>query len=331
MVRKASLVLFLTLSVGSPVAGQQWARNMFATTTHDFGSVARRAKAEYQFVLTNLYEEDVHVASARASCGCTRVSILNPWLKTFQRGAIVASLNTGAYRGSRGATITVVIDKPFLATVQLHVKGYVRDDVQLQPGSVQLGDVDHGTPAERTISLSRRGYPRWRILEIASANPNLRGEVVRTSWNGHQLLCQLRVRLDEGAPAGYIRDHLVLTTNDRWATNLAVLVEGRVSPPIVVSPGSLFFGALLPGEKVTKQVVVHGKLPFRVISVTGAGEDFEVVMPADESPKSVHVIPLTFTANDQPGKVVQTVRFETDLADAAPELSTVAYVQQPQQ
>jgi len=327
MVRKASLVLFLTLWVGSPVAGQQWAQKMFATTAHDFGSVARRAKAEYHFVLTNLYEEDVHVASARASCGCTNVRILDPWLKTFQRGAVVASLNTRAYRGSRGATITVVIDKPFLATVQLHVKGYVRDDVELEPGAVELGDVDHGTAAERTISVRRRGHFGWRILEVASANPHLSGEVVGSSWNGHQVVCQLRVRLDEEAPVGYVRDHLVLTTNDRWATELAVPVEGRVLPPIVVSPNSLFLGALHPGEKVTKQVVVHGKQPFRVISVTGAGEDFEAKIAADEAPKPVHVIPLTFTASDQPGKVVQTVRFETDLADAAPELSAVTYVQ----
>ena len=44
---------------------------MFKVTEHDFGTVARGAKAEYRFVFENLYMEDVHIAGAYSSCGCT--------------------------------------------------------------------------------------------------------------------------------------------------------------------------------------------------------------------------------------------------------------------
>ena len=44
---------------------------MFKVTEHDFGSVARGAKAEYRFVFENLYMEDVHISHAYSSCGCT--------------------------------------------------------------------------------------------------------------------------------------------------------------------------------------------------------------------------------------------------------------------
>ena len=61
MVRKSSLALLLLTSICSPAAGQQWAEKMFESKSHDFGTLARHAKAEYQFIFTNLYEEDVHI------------------------------------------------------------------------------------------------------------------------------------------------------------------------------------------------------------------------------------------------------------------------------
>src|SRR3989304_3295055 len=67
MVRKVAALLLLTLLCGSPLHAGDWARNMFETTSHDFGSLARDAKAEFHFVLKNIYVEDVHISSARAS------------------------------------------------------------------------------------------------------------------------------------------------------------------------------------------------------------------------------------------------------------------------
>ncbi len=130
-------ILFCT-----PCFGQEWAQNMFKVREHDFGTVARGAKAEYRFVFDNIYMEDVHIAGVRTSCGCTTPSVENPSLKTYEKGAILAHFNTPTFQGARGATLTVTIDKPFYAEVQLHVKGFIRSDVVVEPGSVQVGSVD---------------------------------------------------------------------------------------------------------------------------------------------------------------------------------------------
>ena len=149
MIRRAFFLACLALAA-SPCIAQEWAAKMFATTEHDFGTVARGSKAEFEFTLSNLYIDDVHIASAYSSCGCTSVEIVNPTLKTYQEGAIRAVFNTPTFFGSRAATLTVVIDKPMRAEVLLHVRGVIRGDVVFNPGSVQLGDVEQGTPAERT-------------------------------------------------------------------------------------------------------------------------------------------------------------------------------------
>ena len=92
----------------------------------------RGAKAEFEFVFKNEYEEDVHIASVRTSCGCTTPRITKQTLKSLESAAIVATYNTRSFYGAKSATITVVIDKPFAAEVQLTVSGYIRSDVCLR-------------------------------------------------------------------------------------------------------------------------------------------------------------------------------------------------------
>ena len=69
MLRYAFVPLLVALVGASDASAQEWAKKMFKVTSHSFGSVARGAKAEYQFELQNLYEEEVHVAAVRTSCG----------------------------------------------------------------------------------------------------------------------------------------------------------------------------------------------------------------------------------------------------------------------
>ena len=74
MRRQYFAALVLAMFAWGPASGQEWATKMFKSTQHDFGTVARGAKAEYEFVFSNIYLEDVHievpgpVAAARA-CG----------------------------------------------------------------------------------------------------------------------------------------------------------------------------------------------------------------------------------------------------------------------
>ena len=112
-------------------------------------------------------------------------------LKTYEKGAIVAHFNTDSFLGQRGATLTVTIDQPFYAEVQLHVRGYIRSDVVVEPGSVQFGSIDQGTAAEQTVAVNYAGRERLanpRREELQPAHhrqggrdgPQLRPSVLRS-------------------------------------------------------------------------------------------------------------------------------------------------------
>jgi hypothetical protein len=325
MIGKAALFGLLLLCLAAPARADEWADKMFETKTHDFGSVAHYAKVEYEFIFTNLYLEDAHVADARPSCGCTSVTIKNPLVKTYEKGSVVATFNTSAFLGVHGATITVTLDRPFPATVQLQVNGVIRDDVSVNPAELVLGDVDSGSSVERDIMIS--GRPGWQITSLQTTNPNIQASVVSAQNAGTQVNYDVRVVVDKKTPVGYIKDHLLVYTNDGATRQFPVLIEGRVVSPVTISPTTLYLGALQSGEKVTRPIVVQGKQPFKIVSVTGDGTFFQVTTSGDgDESKLMHVVPLTITAGPQTGKAVETLKIKTDLNAETSELPTLGFV-----
>lgn len=323
-VSRVGLTLGFTLAVATLLAGaapevraQDWAVNMFETLEHDFGVVARGAKAEYRFVFKNLYVEDVHVASARSSCGCTLVRVENPLVKTYETGAIVATVNSRAFTGARSATITVVFDKPQYAEVQLRVRSYIRSDVVFQPEAVNFGTVDEGAGAQKTVTVTYAGRSTWRIGEVISPLPYISANLSEPTVVGNQVVYRIQVTLDPAAPPGNLSAHLVLRTNDRSADAIPLTVEGIVVPSISVTPETLFLGVIKPGEKVTKHLVVRSKTPCRVLGVECEPCDGQLEADLSQAKQLalVHVIPVTFIAAEKAGRIESCIRIQVDLSD----------------
>jgi hypothetical protein len=326
MRRTIWLGLLLAVSLNAPLMGQKWALDMFETTNHEFGSVARSAKAEYEFRLTNIYLEDLHIASVRSSCGCTQPRIKKADLKTYETGAIIATINTAAFQGTKGATVTVTFDKPYYAEVQLQVSVFIRSDVAVEPGSVALGELAQGEAADRNVTVTHVGGDDWKVLSVRSDNSHIRGEAVETSRGGGHVSYKLNVHVDKDMPVGYVNDQLTLVTNDQGTAQVPVAVEGRVLSGVTVSPASLFMGVVKPGDKVQKQLVVRGKKPFRILSIKCDGATFEFDSSADQEAKTTHLIPVTFVAGDKVGKVSGKIQIETDLGTTSSALPAYAVV-----
>ena len=320
----AWLACGIVLADASSLDGQEWAAKMFNTLSHDFGTLARGSKAVYRFQVKNGYEEDAHIAAVRSSCGCTTPQIVKSDLKTFEVGEIVAEFNTSSFMGQKHATVTVTFDKPFYAEVQLQISGFIRSDVTVTPGDIKLGSVDQGQGAEKTISVVHTGRNDWRIVDVKTADPHFEVEMSEPARVGGRVSYDLKVRLTRDAPAGYIHDQLILVTDDRNAPELFVEIDGRVVSSITVSPSSLFMGVVHPGQTVKKQLVVRGKKPFKILGVKCDDKSF-TINPGDEA-KPVHLLPVLFKAEGNPGKVLREITLTTD-SGGGDELIFTAYAQ----
>lgn len=317
-----ALVPAVVIALSSTAGAQEWADRMFEVHKHDFGMVARNSDQVFRFELQNVYKEDIHIAGVRASCGCTTPSITKRTLKTWEKGAIVARYNTDSFLGKKSATLTVTIDKPYPAEVQLHVSGYIRSDVVFNPGAVHFGEVEPGTGTQQKVNLAYAGSNNWKVTDVRSNNEHLQVALDETGRGNGRVNYQLTVQLDDDAPAGYINDQLYLITNEDNKP-IPLAVSGRVLPAVSISPASLFMGTLEPGEKATKQLIVRAKQPFRIEGIRCSDDCFEFA-PSDEE-KPLHIVPVTFTA-DESGKVAVRIAIDTNLAGGTAEFVASATV-----
>ena len=311
----------LFLCTGLSARGDDWAKEMFTHTEHNFGAVARGAKAEHAFTFQNLYEEDIYILSVRSSCGCTNPTATKKVVKKWEKADILATLDTRSFMGHKEAAITVKLGfagSPVTNEVILKVSCFIRSDVVVQPGMIQFGSVAQGSAEERAVTVSYAGRSDWAILSIETTNPYFQGQAVETVRQAGQVSYQLTVKLAETTPAGYLKDQLVLVTNDlnSQTARVPVPIEGVVIAAITASPSPLPMGVVDVGQSVTKQLVVQSKTPFKVVRVQCSDPRFR--FGVSESSQKLHLIPVTFTATGAAGNVSDRLRIETDVSNSKP-------------
>ena len=307
----AALVVLSTASLAS---AQQWADKMFTKLDHDFGTVAKGSDTVYRFEVKNLYKEDIHIASVRTSCNCTTPSIENNLIKTFEKAYIVAKFNTRTHSGRRNATLTVTIDKPYRAQVQLRVHGHIRSDVVFEPGSVNFGAVDQGSQAEKSVAVNYAGYSGWRINDVRSASNDLEVELVPRNTSRRQAAYSLVVRLKPTARPGFLKEQLVLVTSDQNNPRIPLVVEGRIMPELSIAPMNLVLGEVPAGQTITKRLIVRGKKPFRVTKVRSEASGFK--FQTDQESSDRHIIEIAFTPQSGEGEMRAPIVVETDLGES---------------
>jgi len=107
-------------------------------------------------------------------------------------------------------------------------------------------------------------------------------------------------------------------TNDPQSPGIRVPVEGTIRDRISASPAPLFLGVVEPGQKAIKQIAVRSKEPFRVTETTCRESGFDIKSPDGAVEKSLHLVPVTFVAPQESGRVEATIYIETSLGAVTP-------------
>ena len=342
VLRTLGLSLVMLACSAAGLSAQEWAEKMFNKLDHDFATVARGADTVHKFEITNLYKQDMVITGVRSSCGCTSPSIEGPdgklaavgspvVVKTHEKAYVVARFNTRTHVGQKGATLTVTFASPYSAEVQLHVHGNIRSDVVFNPGAIEFGEVNEGEPKEQKVTVQYAGRPTWEIVDVTNDNDNFEVELLEAERSGNRVAYNLIVRLKDNLPAGYVMDQLTVVTNDSRpeSQRIPLFVSGRVRPEFSVTPTQLVLGAMAPGSHVTRKIIVRGKDPFKIVDVN-CGEDCFGFKTDNNEAKKVHVVDVTFTAGEQPGKLQTPIKIVTDRENRGATLVASATVVAPE-
>jgi hypothetical protein len=328
LIRKhCTLAIFtacLSLSTLS-LQGQDWAKKMFATLEHDFGTVARNSDQQFRFEITNLYKEDVHIASVRASCGCTIVKIETATLKSFEKGAILTTYNTKSFIGQRGATVTVTIDKPFFAEIQLQVAGFIRSDVVFTPNSLEFGEFQLSSKPKKEFRVQYAGRTDWSITDVRSKQAYYNVEILERSVLAGGVEYWMAVELKENVPVGYLKDYLIIVTNDPSNREIQLPLSGKASAPVTLSPAALLLGIVSPDDSIKKRIILRGTESFSITSikcnhegVSFASDSQPDANPENSAPKKLHIIPVVFQAGTTAEKILATITVKVKMESGPP-------------
>ncbi|MDX1929298.1 MAG: DUF1573 domain-containing protein [Pirellulaceae bacterium] len=291
--------------------------------SHDFGTVARSAKTEHRFPITNIYQQPMQISSVRASCGCTTPIIEKQVLQPGETGSILARFNTGTHTGQKKATLTVSITSPVFTELQLNVQGYIRSDIVFNPVEINFGTIAEGAGKTLEADLAYAGRNDWQVLNITAAEPFLKPSIQEVSRKNGQVAYKISVELLGNAPAGNLQSQLTLQTNDNRLTKVPLAVSAIVQSNLEVSPQQLALGELKAGETVQQRFLVRGIKPFRILEIKA--DDMEVEFDPIEEAKAAHLINLRIKPDPAKGTGVAALTFKTDLPDDLSVSSKLTY------
>ena len=329
-----AIATVLLLAGASPLFAQssEWAVKMFSELgterLHNFGSVALHADVEKRFPFKNVYNEDVVVSSVSSNCGCTKASVTKQIIRPGEIGEVVARVDTSGreHTKQRKATIRVVFSKPTQAEVQLQVKTYIRPDVGFDPGVIEFGTVQQGTQVLKKAYLQYAGRSDWALIGVQKNAPGVRAEAREVRRRGGNVVYEIVVELKPDAPSGYIHDLLRFQTNESDPTTSSIFLplEGLVVEPLSAKPSFLQVGVVEPGKKVTRNVVVSGSEPFKILAINS--DDPRVSGQKTNLSRSVHVLPITFAGNDETGVIDGQIEIVTSRTsdDGEPQTLTIS-------
>jgi hypothetical protein len=304
-----------------------WADGLFSELRHEFGNIPRGSDQRCTFILRNTTESSIRISTLSRTCGCTQITlddkvVLDQNIKNSRENKLVPPgqeaqigvvLDTRTFTGPKSAEIIVSFDQPAYAEVRLTVNSFIRQDIVLNPGAIQLGNMSHGMESAKELDIEYAGSANWQVLSVTKQNSNLDVKYDEIYRKPGQVGYRVHVALKPTAPVGIIRDALMVETNDLGAPQFSILVTAQIQPDLIVTPSNLSMGTVKPGQTVTRQVIVRGKKPFQVLGVESGADSFQVEKP--DGTLTFHKVTVRFAGSDEPGTRECTFKIQTDLAD----------------
>ena len=291
-----------------------WASKLKPTVSvHNFGAVPSYSKQEHIFEFTNPFDHKVFLTNIRTSCGCTKPKIITAEVAPGETGQILAVFDTKSHKGDRRANVSVTVrkDTPYqeFGEFQVEVRGSIRQDVVLNPGTITFGDVSPGESAIRSVKVLYAGSPIWQIADIKSTNPNITVEKKEIQRNNQtrRVDYELTVHLSSDQPLGIFKDQLTLQTNDSKNQQMTVNIEGNIKPVVQVSPVRL--GVVSKGTDIEKRLIVNGSRPFTIKAIKVG--DRRIKFKPSEGTKTLHILSYTLDTSEV-GQIRSEIEIETD-------------------
>jgi hypothetical protein len=233
--------------------------------------------------------------------------------RLLQVAGHMSALRSDAEHSSEwdSAIVAAGVEKPFFAEVQLKAGGMIRGDVVLEPGKVDFGSLADVSAVRQTFVVDYRGgMANWQVVDVTSTFPHVRVSLQETQRQRGRVVYSLGVRLLPEAGSGFHQTELVLLTNDPANREIPVSVTAKILEPLQVTPSYFDLGDVPVGQQVTKHLLVRSTEACQIVAASGDKASVQPIVTAGA--KTLHRIPVQFTAGPELGQLQATVTIKTD-------------------
>jgi hypothetical protein len=305
--------------------------SVFPERTHDFGNVARGSQVRHAFPVVNRTASDVRIVNWQTKCGCTNVRVGARVIPPGTQTTVEATIDTTKFQGQKATGLTLFVDGPVPAQIELNLTCFIRGDILLNPGQFDFGTVRLSAtlPAAALTLTYAGGRPNWDIADMKTQSSKVKAiarELRRTADGQIQWL--ITATLQSGVTTGYFKDEITLVTNDSDRPTIPISVVANVQGALSVSPSILNFGQVRSGQATSKLVRVRSSAPFTITTVDPSRSEIQAV-EQNKVTATDHTLTVTLQAPATAGPFHAILKIGSDLKDEPPaQVKTFANITQ---
>jgi Protein of unknown function (DUF1573) len=272
-IRPFLLALFAAVSVqAAPVISSP-------AKTWEGGEYRIGTKVQHTFTIQNTGDQPLKISEVKPGCGCTTANLAKSKLLPGESTEIAATLDLAMRRGKQDKTIDVLSNDPKQPRFQLLMRVLSKDDFELDPPHLDLGQVVTGVELTRKATLRVLSEQPYKITELVPVK-----NIVKATWESSpdSKTHTITVVIPPQTAAGTFFDNVQIRTDNKDSPMLPLQVVGTIQAGITLSAMEL---SVKPGEaNITRNVTVRG----------GSVKTFTVLdAKLDEPGVTVDVLPPT--------------------------------------
>jgi len=200
--------------------------------SHDFGQVQRGTQLRHAFRVVNTTNKPLRISSVRVFMNrALRVRSSKDVLQPNEEGKIELFYDTEQFVGAKTGTVYVQSDNGKFREHRLWISAVSRDDLEFVPNSLDFGKIQKGETPSAHMVVTVLDQPKLQVTQATCNNKFIDVQVKELDRDTTRAVFQVSATLRADIPAGAIRTHVELKTNNPAMPKLLVPVSVVVETP----------------------------------------------------------------------------------------------------
>ena len=301
----------------------------------DFGRVPQHQLFTREVVISNRGDAELLLTEVYTSCSCTELVLAAERVPPGGQTLLTVNFHSRDLSGENNKTIEISSNDPERSLVEIPVLAFVAAPILVEPAdrNLDFGKVQRGELPRLEAAIRVDGRPSLALTLGPVDAKRFEVMLERGAGADRHLLV---VGLKADAVAGPFRQLLRLATDDPRMPSLDFTLSGTVLGDLETAPDRLNFRYVVPGQALSKDIVVRAKSPGLAFRVTEAKVDLpglavELLADGSDGEAKLRVTGKAVAADDSlalagQGRVKGSLRIFTNRAEEPELLVDLLYI-----